>query len=115
MNMFGVSGNLMSLGALEFWINCRWSRYCVEACCLVYSRKTSQITQQEMDNTVLKTSIKCVMSVFGVDYLDCIYQFLLCVVLRENVFANGTNYCIYYLVLYIVTDLCSMMTALFFE
>jgi cobalt-zinc-cadmium resistance protein CzcA len=29
MNTFGVSGNLMSLGALRLWINCRWRRhYC---------------------------------------------------------------------------------------
>lgn len=25
MNFFGVSGNLMSLGALDFWFNCGWS------------------------------------------------------------------------------------------
>jgi cobalt-zinc-cadmium resistance protein CzcA len=63
MNMFGVSGNLMSLGALDFGLIV--DAIIVEACLFsLHSRKTSQITQQEMDNTVLETSIKCVMYLF---------------------------------------------------
>jgi cobalt-zinc-cadmium resistance protein CzcA len=62
MNMFGVSGNLMSLGALDFGLIVDGAVIIVEACLFsLHSRKTSQITQQEMDNTVLETSIKCVM------------------------------------------------------
>ena len=67
MNMFGVSGNLMSLGALDFGLIVDGAVIIVEACLFsLHSRKTSQITQQEMDNTVLETSIKMRnVSVFG--------------------------------------------------
>ncbi|MFV8360747.1 CusA/CzcA family heavy metal efflux RND transporter [Flavobacterium sp. LS1P3] len=67
MNIFGVSGNLMSLGALDFGLIVDGAVIIVEACLFsLHSRKTSQISQQEMDNTVLKTSIKMRnVSVFG--------------------------------------------------
>nr|WP_314896724.1 CusA/CzcA family heavy metal efflux RND transporter [uncultured Flavobacterium sp.] len=67
MNLFGVSGNLMSLGALDFGLIVDGAVIIVEACLFsLHSRKTSQISQQEMDNTVLKTSIKMRnVSVFG--------------------------------------------------
>ncbi|MBP6180974.1 CusA/CzcA family heavy metal efflux RND transporter [Flavobacterium sp.] len=67
MNMFGVSGNLMSLGALDFGLIVDGTVIIVEACLFnLHSRKTSQISQQEMDNTVLNTSIKMRnVSVFG--------------------------------------------------
>ncbi|MFE3867797.1 CusA/CzcA family heavy metal efflux RND transporter [Flavobacterium sp. LS2P90] len=67
MNMFGVSGNLMSLGALDFGLIVDGAVIIVEACLFsLHSRKSSQISQQEMDNTVLKTSIKMRnVSVFG--------------------------------------------------
>ena len=67
MNMFGVSGNLMSLGALDFGLIVDGAVIIVEACLFsLHSRKASQISQQEMDNTVLKTSIKMRnVSVFG--------------------------------------------------
>lgn len=67
MNMFGVSGNLMSLGALDFGLIVDGAVIIVEACLFsLHSRKASKISQQEMDNTVLKTSIKMRnVSVFG--------------------------------------------------
>ncbi|SHM69858.1 CusA/CzcA family heavy metal efflux RND transporter [Flavobacterium xinjiangense] len=67
MNLFGVSGNLMSLGALDFGLIVDGAVIIVEACLFsLHNRKTSQISQQEMDNTVLKTSIKMRnVSVFG--------------------------------------------------
>ncbi|MFV8465258.1 CusA/CzcA family heavy metal efflux RND transporter [Flavobacterium sp. LB1P62] len=67
MNMFGVSGNLMSLGALDFGLIIDGAVIIVEACLFsLHSRKTAQISQQEMDNTVLNTSIKMRnVSVFG--------------------------------------------------
>ncbi|MFV8271340.1 CusA/CzcA family heavy metal efflux RND transporter [Flavobacterium sp. GT2N3] len=67
MNIFGVSGNLMSLGALDFGLIVDGAVIIVEACLFsLHSRKTAQISQQEMDNTVLKTSIKMRnVSVFG--------------------------------------------------
>ncbi|MFV7235634.1 CusA/CzcA family heavy metal efflux RND transporter [Flavobacterium sp. ZB4R12] len=67
MNLFGVSGNLMSLGALDFGLIVDGAVIIVEACLFsLHSRKDSQISQQEMDNTVLKTSIKMRnVSVFG--------------------------------------------------
>ncbi|MFV5690011.1 CusA/CzcA family heavy metal efflux RND transporter [Flavobacterium sp. ZT3R25] len=67
MNIFGVSGNLMSLGALDFGLIVDGAVIIVEACLFsLHSRKTSQISQQEMDNTVLNTSVKMRnVSVFG--------------------------------------------------
>jgi cobalt-zinc-cadmium resistance protein CzcA len=67
MNMFGVSGNLMSLGALDFGLIVDGAVIIVEACLFsLHSRKDSQISQHDMDNTVLKTSIKMRnVSVFG--------------------------------------------------
>lgn len=67
MNMFGVSGNLMSLGALDFGLIVDGAVIIVEACLFsLHSRKTSQISRQEMDKTVLNTSIKMRnVSVFG--------------------------------------------------
>lgn len=67
MNMFGVSGNLMSLGALDFGLIVDGAVIIVEACLFsLHSRKTSQISRQEMDTTVLNTSIKMRnVSVFG--------------------------------------------------
>lgn len=68
MNIFGVSGNLMSLGALDFGLIVDGAVIIVEACLFsLHGRKTSQvITKQEMDKTVLKTTIKMRnVSVFG--------------------------------------------------
>ena len=67
MNMFGVSGNLMSLGALDFGLIVDGAVIIVEACLLrLHSRKTAIISQEDMDKTVLKTSIKMRnVSVFG--------------------------------------------------
>ncbi len=67
MNMFGVSGNLMSLGALDFGLIVDGAVIIVEACLLgLHSRKTTQISQEDMDKTVLKTAIKMRnVSVFG--------------------------------------------------
>jgi cobalt-zinc-cadmium resistance protein CzcA len=87
MNMFGVSGNLMSLGALDFGLIVDGA-VIVEACLFsLHSRKTSQITQQEMDNTVLETSIKCVMFPYLELIILIVYiPILLCVVLKEKCF-----------------------------
>jgi cobalt-zinc-cadmium resistance protein CzcA len=67
MNIFGVSGNLMSLGALDFGLIVDGAVIIVEACLFsLHSRKDSQISQHDMDKTVLKTSIKMRnVSVFG--------------------------------------------------
>ena len=67
MNMFGVSGNLMSLGALDFGLIVDGAVIIVEACLFsLHSKKSTQISQQEMDKTVLKTAIKIRnVSVFG--------------------------------------------------
>lgn len=67
MNIFGVSGNLMSLGALDFGLIVDGAVIIVEACLFsLHSKKASQISQQDMDKTVLNTSIKMRnVSVFG--------------------------------------------------
>lgn len=67
MNIFGVSGNLMSLGALDFGLIVDGAVIIVEACLFsLHSRKESEISQHDMDHTVLKTSIKMRnVSVFG--------------------------------------------------
>jgi cobalt-zinc-cadmium resistance protein CzcA len=63
MNMFGVSGNLMSLGALDFGLIVDGA-VIVEACLFSLQQENVSNSQQEMDNTVLETSIKCVMYPF---------------------------------------------------
>ncbi|MBF4518965.1 efflux RND transporter permease subunit [Flavobacterium sp. ANB] len=67
MNLFGVSGNLMSLGALDFGLIVDGAVIIVEACLFsLHSRKSNKVSQQDMDTTVLKTSIKMRnVSVFG--------------------------------------------------
>jgi heavy metal efflux system protein len=67
MNIFGVSGNLMSLGALDFGLIVDGAVIIVEACLFsLHSRKVTKVSQQDMDSTVLKTSIKMRnVSVFG--------------------------------------------------
>ncbi|TPG44109.1 CusA/CzcA family heavy metal efflux RND transporter [Flavobacterium pectinovorum] len=67
MNIFGVSGNLMSLGALDFGLIVDGAVIIVEACLFsLHTRKTNKISQEEMDNTVRKTSVKMRnVSVFG--------------------------------------------------
>ncbi|MBC5862790.1 CusA/CzcA family heavy metal efflux RND transporter [Flavobacterium turcicum] len=67
MNIFGVSGNLMSLGALDFGLIVDGAVIIVEACLFsLHSRKVTKISQQDMDNTVITTSIKMRnVSVFG--------------------------------------------------
>lgn len=67
MNIFGVSGNLMSLGALDFGLIVDGAVIIVEACLFsLHSRKTDKVSQEDMDDTVLKTSIKMRnVSVFG--------------------------------------------------
>lgn len=67
MNIFGVSGNLMSLGALDFGLIVDGAVIIVEACLFsLHSRKVTKISQQDMDNTVMNTSIKMRnVSVFG--------------------------------------------------
>jgi cobalt-zinc-cadmium resistance protein CzcA len=116
MNMFGVSGNLMSLGALDFGLIVDGAVIIVEACCLVYTAgKRLKLHSKDVIPYRNVNKMRNV-SVFGVDYLDCIYSILLCVVLKEKCFANGTNYCICIIWCFILSlTYVPMMTALFFE
>jgi heavy metal efflux system protein len=67
MNLFGVSGNLMSLGALDFGLIVDGAVIIVEACLFsLHSRSISKISQNEMDDTVLETSVRMRnVAVFG--------------------------------------------------
>lgn len=71
MNIFGVSGNLMSLGALDFGIIVDGAVIIVEAVMhqLTHSKKfreTNLLTAQQMDSTVLDSASKMMNSaVFG--------------------------------------------------
>ncbi|SHL11579.1 CusA/CzcA family heavy metal efflux RND transporter [Flavobacterium xanthum] len=67
MNLFGVSGNLMSLGALDFGLIVDGAVIIVEACLFsLHSRKQGEITQNQMDNVVLETSTRMRnVAVFG--------------------------------------------------
>ncbi len=67
MNLFGVSGNLMSLGALDFGLIVDGAVIIVEACLFsLHSRKEGEISQNEMDKTVLETSVRMRnVAVFG--------------------------------------------------
>jgi heavy metal efflux system protein len=67
MNLFGVSGNLMSLGALDFGLIVDGAVIIVEACLFsLHSRSISKISQSEMDDNVLETSVRMRnVAVFG--------------------------------------------------
>jgi cobalt-zinc-cadmium resistance protein CzcA len=67
MNIFGVSGNLMSLGALDFGLIVDGSVIIVEACLFsLHSRKQGEITQNQMDGVVLETATRMRnVAVFG--------------------------------------------------
>lgn len=69
MNMFGVSGNLMSLGALDFGLIVDGAVIIVEAVMhsLVHSKKVSaRINQHEMDDKVNNSASRMMNSaVFG--------------------------------------------------
>ena len=67
MNIFGVSGNLMSLGALDFGLIVDGAVIIVEACLFsLHSRKPGEITQNQMDGVVLETSTRMRnVAVFG--------------------------------------------------
>ena len=67
MNLFGVSGNLMSLGALDFGLIVDGAVIIVEACLFsLHSRKQGEITQNQMDGVVLETSVRMRnVAVFG--------------------------------------------------
>lgn len=57
MNTFGVSGNLMSLGALDFGLIVDGTLIIVEACMFrLHHYNKATITQKEMDSLVLETS-----------------------------------------------------------
>ncbi|MBO9729609.1 MAG: CusA/CzcA family heavy metal efflux RND transporter [Chitinophaga sp.] len=57
MNIFGVSGNLMSLGALDFGLIVDGTLIIVEACMFrLHHHQQSRVTQREMDDLVLETS-----------------------------------------------------------
>ena len=67
MNIFGVSGNLMSLGALDFGLIVDGAVIIVEACLFsLHSRKQGEISQNQMDAVVLETSTRMRnVAVFG--------------------------------------------------
>ena len=67
MNLFGVSGNLMSLGALDFGLIVDGAVIIVEACLFnLHSRKEGEISQNQMDEIVLETSVRMRnVAVFG--------------------------------------------------
>ena len=67
MNLFGVSGNLMSLGALDFGLIVDGAVIIVEACLFnLHSRKEGEISQNQMDGIVLETSVRMRnVAVFG--------------------------------------------------
>ena len=68
MNIFGVSGNLMSLGALDFGLIVDGAVIIVEAVMhsLVHNRKLVSITQKEMDTEVHHSASRMMNSaVFG--------------------------------------------------
>jgi cobalt-zinc-cadmium resistance protein CzcA len=67
MNIFGVSGNLMSLGALDFGLIVDGAVIIVEACLFsLHSRKQGKITQNQMDGVVLETATRMRnVAVFG--------------------------------------------------
>jgi len=71
MNLFGVIGNLMSLGALDFGLIVDGSVFIVEAVlhqltCSNYFKNTNKLTQQSMDTEVIGASKKIARSVvFG--------------------------------------------------
>ncbi len=67
MNLFSVSGNLMSLGALDFGLIVDGAVIIVEACLFnLHSRKEGEISQNQMDGIVLETSVRMRnVAVFG--------------------------------------------------
>ncbi len=59
MNMFGVSGNLMSLGALDFGLIVDGAVIIVEACMFqLYIAKQKMFTQNQMDEIVYNTATR---------------------------------------------------------
>jgi cobalt-zinc-cadmium resistance protein CzcA len=59
MNVFGVSGNLMSLGAIDFGLIVDGAVIIVEATMHHLSlRKSGRLTQQEMDTEVFDSASK---------------------------------------------------------
>ncbi len=59
MNLFGVSGNLMSLGALDFGLIVDGAVIIVEACMFqLYISRQQKVTQLQMDDIVYSTSTR---------------------------------------------------------
>jgi len=59
MNLFGVSGNLMSLGALDFGLIVDGAVIIVEACMFqLYISRQQKVTQLQMDEIVYSTSTR---------------------------------------------------------
>jgi cobalt-zinc-cadmium resistance protein CzcA len=59
MNIFKVSGNLMSLGALDFGLIVDGAVIIVEACMFqLHTSNQNSVTQNEMDDLVYKTSTR---------------------------------------------------------
>lgn len=68
MNMFGLSANLMSMGALDFGLIVDGAVIVVEATLHIFSKhyKNNHLTQNQMDKEVIKSSSKIMSSaIFG--------------------------------------------------
>lgn len=75
MNLFGVSGNLMSLGALDFGLIVDGSVIIVEACMFqLHNAKQKKFSQHEMDTMVYNTSTRIRnVTIFGEMIILAVY------------------------------------------
>lgn len=76
MNLFGVSGNLMSLGAIDFGLIVDGAVIIVEATLhhLMHRKSINQLTQSEMDNEVYQSASKMrSAAAFGVMIILIVY------------------------------------------
>ncbi|MBK9452638.1 MAG: CusA/CzcA family heavy metal efflux RND transporter [Bacteroidetes bacterium] len=83
MNMFGVSGNLMSLGAIDFGLIVDGAVIIVEGTLhhLAHSKKTGLLTQKEMDHEVHRSASKIMASAaFGEIIILIVYLPILALV-----------------------------------
>jgi cobalt-zinc-cadmium resistance protein CzcA len=117
MNMFGVSGNLMSLGALDFGLIVDGAVIIVEAC--LFSLQQENVSNYTARNgyTVLETSIKCVMYPFGELIILIVYSNFTLRGIEGKMFCQWhkllhlllhLHYCFFFILTYV-----PMMTAFF--
>jgi hypothetical protein len=95
MNVFGVSANLMSLGAIDFGLIVDGAVIIVEATLhhLGVRKSTRAMTQSEMDEEVFLSASKIRSSAaFGNHYPYCIHSdSYIGRSRRKNVYTNGKN------------------------